>query len=406
MQYYQRLLHAKLTSKQSWNKVRIIFGARQVGKTMLLKNILSEKDSIFYNLQDSALRRRLERDPSIFTRELSALPSDITNVFVDEIQKVPSLLDEVQFLYDNDKTRFQFYLTGSSARKLRGYSANFLPGRSHVYYLYPVTLMEEEGRKSLLGQFENKSGRLFPKTSLTDKLIFGNLPGIRLENEETAFATLSAYVDNYVEEEIRKEALVRNTASFNVFLQLAALESGKQVNLTKLSQESGIAVSTIKNYYQVLNDTFLGYWVYSYRKSQRKRLMTTPAFYFFDLGVRNAAAEIRLNKNMLAELGGYLLEHLVGLELIQRAGYFGRGYNVSFWRTVSGAEVDFIFETPDKDIPVEVKWTEAPSTKHIRNIEKFIDLYPERASHGYLVCRIPQPQRLSERVLAIPFEYL
>ncbi len=406
MQYYQRLLHAKLTSKQSWNKVRIIFGARQVGKTMLLKNILSEKDSVFYNLQDSVLRRRLERDPSIFTRELNALPSDITNVFVDEIQKVPALLEEVQFLYDNDKTRFQFYLTGSSARKLRKHSANLLPGRSHVYYLYPVTLMEEEGRKSLLGQFANKSGKLFPKTSLTDKLIFGNLPGFRLENEESAFETLSAYVDNYVEEEIRKEALVRNTASFNVFLQLAALESGKQVNLTKLSQESGIAVSTIKNYYQVLNDTFLGYWVFSYRKSQRKRLTTTPAFYFFDLGVRNAAAEIRLNKNMLAELGGYLLEHLVGLELIQRAGYLGRGYNVSFWRTVSGAEVDFIFETPDEDIPIEVKWTEAPSQKHIRNIEKFIDLHPEKASRGFLVCRIPQPQRLSERVLAIPFEYL
>ena len=406
MQYYQRLLHAKLISKRSQNKVRLIFGARQVGKTMLLKNILSEKDSIFYNLQDSSLRRRLERDPSIFTRELNALPADITNVFVDEIQKIPSLLDEVQFLYDNDKTRFQFYLTGSSARKLRGYSANLLPGRSHVYYLYPVSLMEERGRKSLVERFELTSGRLFPETLLNDKLIFGNLPGIRLENEETAFETLSAYVDNYVEEEIRKESLVRNTASFNVFLQLSALESGKQVNLTKLSQESGIAVSTIKNYYQVLNDTFLGYWVYSYRKSQRKRLTTTPAFYFFDLGVRNTAAEIRLNKSMLAELGGHLLEHLVGLELIQRAGYLGRGYNVSFWRTVSGAEVDFIFETTDKDIPIEVKWTESPSTKHIRNIEKFIDLHPERASNGYLVCRISQPQQLSERVLAIPFESL
>ena len=406
MQYYQRLLQDKITSKRSRNKARIIFGARQVGKTMLLKNILSEKNSVFYNLQDSVLRRRLERDPSVFTRELNALPADIANVFIDEIQKVPALLEEVQFLYDNDKTRFQFYLTGSSARKLRTHSANLLPGRSHVYRLFPVTLLEEEGRKSLLGQFEHQSGKLFPKTSLTDKLIFGNLPGVRLEDEESAFETLSAYVDNYVEEEIRKEALVRNAASFNVFLQLAALESGKQVNLTKLSQESGIPVPTIKNYYQVLSDTFLGYWVYSYKKSQRKRLITTPAFFFFDLGVRNAAAEIRLDKNMLPEIGGYLLEHLVGLELIQRAGYLGRGYNVSFWRTVSGAEVDFIFETPEEDIPIEVKWTEAPTNRHIKNIEKFIDLYPERASRGFLVCRIPQPQRLSERVLAIPFEYL
>ena len=406
MKYYRRLLHDKLISSLSQNKVRLVFGARQVGKTVLLKNIIPEENSILYNLQDSSIRHRLERDPSIFVRELKALPPNITHVFVDEIQKVPALLEEVQFFYDQDKTRFQFFLTGSSARKLRGYSANLLPGRSHVYHLFPVSLAEEKGTMSRVKNMRPAHGEPFPPTTLQRKLILGNLPGVREENADSAYATLSAYVDNYVEEEIRTEARIRNTASFSIFLQLAALESGKQVNLSKMSQESGIAVSTIRNYYQVLSDTFLGYWLRSYRKSARKRLLTTPAFYFFDLGVRNAAAEIVLNETLLNTIGGPLLEHLVGLELLQKAGYLGKGYRVSFWRTVSGSEVDFIFETPDEDIPIEVKWTDSPAEKHARHIEKFIDLYPERATKGYVVCRVPRARQLTEKVLAIPFEEL
>lgn len=151
MLYYYRLLHDKLVSSVSQNKVRLIFGARQVGKTVLMNNVIPEDRSILYNLQDASIRRRLERDPARFTRELQALPGEITHVVVDEIQKIPALLEEVQFLYDRDKLRFQFFLTGSSARKLRSHSANLLPGRSHVYHLFPVALCEEPGRASRLG---------------------------------------------------------------------------------------------------------------------------------------------------------------------------------------------------------------------------------------------------------------
>jgi len=162
----------------------------------------------------------------------------------------------------------------------------------------------------------------------------------------------------------------------------------------------------LKNFYQVLIDTFLGYWLYSYKKSPRKRLLTTPAFYFFDLGVRNAAAELALNEALLNTIGGPLLEHLVGLELIQKATYLGMGYNVSFWRTASGAEVDFIFETPEEDIPIEVKWTDSPSSRDARHVRKFLELNSERAKRGYVVCRVPQAQQLSENVMALPFEEL
>ncbi|MFQ5676072.1 MAG: ATP-binding protein [bacterium] len=406
MIYYRRLLHDKLVSSVSRNKVRLIFGARQVGKTVLLSKVIPEDRSVLYNLQDASVRRRLERDPSAFTRELQALPSTITHVFIDEIQKVPALLEEVQFLYDRDKSRFQFFLTGSSARKLRGHSANLLPGRSHLYHLFSVALDEEDGCVSRLGPLKIGRGKPFPRKSLHSKLIMGNLPGVREESFESAHKTLSAYVENYVEEEIRKEAIVRNTASFSIFLQLAALESGRQVNLTKISQESGIAVSTLKTYYQVLVDTFLGYWLHSYKKSSRKRLLTTPVFYFFDLGVRNAAAELVLNEALLGTVGGPLLEHLVGLELIQKAAYLGRGYNVSFWRTVSGAEVDFVFQTPEEDIPIEVKWTDNPTDRDARHVKKFLELNVGRAQRGYVVCRVPRAQQLSDNVLAIPFDEL
>lgn len=404
--YYCRFLHDKLTAPAGKNKIRMVFGARQVGKTFLLNNIIPEKKSLVYNLQDSPLRRRLELDPSSFTRELIALPSSVNHIFVDEIQKVPALLDEIQFLYDKDHNRFQFYITGSSARKLRMQSANLLPGRTHLFNLYPVSSIEEKGQNPTIALNNIKFKPSFPERSLEKKLIFGNLPGVRDETDESAQATLAGYVDNYLEEEIRSESLIRNTISFSVFLRLAALKSGRQINLTHLSQESGIPISTIKNYYQVLVDTFTGYWINAYKRSGRKRLLTTPEFFIFDLGIRNAAANLKINETLLPEIGGQLLEHMVGLELIQRAGYLGLGYDVSFWRTVSGAEVDFVFETPVQDIPVEVKWTDFPQPKHAKNIEKFISLYPERAKKGYVVCRISRAQQLTEKVTAIPLKDL
>lgn len=175
--YYKRFLHDKLISPQSHNKIRLIFGARQVGKTVLMKNILPKKRSVLFNLQDSRLRRRYENDPGVFSRELNALSPDFDHIFIDEIQKVPALLDEVQFLYDQDKTRFQFFLTGSSARKLRTSSANLLPGRIHVFNLYPVSSIEESGFHSNLNIGKNGIGGGFPGRDLEKKLLFGNLPG-------------------------------------------------------------------------------------------------------------------------------------------------------------------------------------------------------------------------------------
>lgn len=405
--FYARHLASALSGSVSRNKVRLIFGARQTGKTALLRHLLLGPRVHFINLQEAADRRRYEADPAAFSREVRALSRSVRTVVVDEIQKVPAVLDEIQSLYDAAPTRWQFFLTGSSARQLRARSANLLPGRSHAYQLYPVCGWEE-GRMLAIPPppGARPTDPPFPAQALNRVLTLGSLPGVRAEKLATAQATLSTYVDHYLEEEIRREALVRDIGPFIVFLRLAALESGKQVNLARLSQESGVPASTLKSYYQVLIDTFVGHWVPAYSRRTRRRLLTTPRFCFFDLGVRNAAAEIPLDTKLADAQGGPLLEHWVAQELLARAAYRGRGHRVTFWRTTSGVEIDFIWESPREEIPIAVKWTARPRPTDARHLEAFLDLHPERARRALLVCRAARPEQLSERVRAIPWHAL
>jgi predicted AAA+ superfamily ATPase len=420
--YMRRHLERVLSSPVSRHKVRLLFGARQAGKTELLRHLLAGPGTRFFDLQDSAERRRFEADPSSFSREVRALPPAIRTVAVDEIQKVPTLLDEVQALFDSAPRRWQFYLTGSSARRLRARSANLLPGRSHSYHLHPVCGWEvgrEAGapdpalpppgvvRRRRAPRVATAAGPPpFPAQRLDRVLLLGCLPGVRSEPASTARATLGTYVGHYLEEEIRREALVREIGPFLVFLRLAALESGRQVNLARLSQESGVPVSTLKTYYQVLVDTFVGHWIPAYAGRSRKRLLTSPRFHFFDVGVRNAAAELGSEPPVSEERGGPLLEQWVAQELVARADYAGRGHRVSFWRTTYGVEVDLVWESPREDLPIEVKWTARPRPVDARHLETFLDEFPHRARRGLLVCRCPRPQQLTDRVTAMPWDAL
>ena len=420
--YNHRHLEAVLSGPVSRHKVRLLFGARQTGKTQLLRHLLDGPGTRLFDLQDSAERRRFEADPGSFSREVRALPPAIRTVAVDEIQKVPALLDEVQALFDSAPRRWQFYLTGSSARRLRARSANLLPGRSHAYHLHPVCGWEvgrDAGapepalpppavvrRRRTLRAAAAAGPPPFPAQRLDRVLVLGCLPGVRSEPAGTARATLATYVEHYLEEEIRREALVREIGPFLVFLRLAALESGRQVNLARLSQESGVPVSTLKTYYQVLVDTFVGQWIPAYAGRSRKRLLTSPRFHFFDVGVRNAAAELGAEPRVSEEIGGPLLEQWVAQELVARADYAGRGHRVSFWRTTYGVEVDLVWESPREDVPIEVKWTARPRPVDARHLETYLDEFPRRARRGLLVCRCPQPQQLTDRVTAIPWDVL
>ncbi|MBL8751951.1 MAG: ATP-binding protein [Planctomycetes bacterium] len=412
MFFHRSLLNA-LLGPTSREKVRLLFGARQTGKTALLRQVLQQSEPAqLFDLQDTALRRQLESDPARFGREVRALPKQKQVIVVDEIQKVPALLEEVQSLYDSAPGRWRFFLTGSSARRLRAGAANLLPGRSHLFRIHPITRWEEGGEDLAIAEpraATSKGKRVpppFRQQSLQRQLLFGSLPGVRMESTASATATLDAYVATYVEEEVRREALVRDLGPFQVFLRLAALESGQVTNLAKLSQESGVPASTLKSHYQVLVDTFVGHWMAAYGHPSRKRVLTTPRFYWFDLGVRNAAAQLPPTSELLQSQGGPLLEHWVAQELLARADHLGRGHRVTFWRTVDGVEVDFVFEGPRADVPIEVKWTERPRPEDARHVELFLDRFGDRAKRGLVVCRCERPQQLTDRVTAIPWSHL
>jgi predicted AAA+ superfamily ATPase len=413
--YFHRFLSSPLRSPVSRGKVRLLLGARQTGKSALLNHLLPPDDTKIFTLQDSALRRRFEQDPSRFAGEVKALPPKIRYVIVDEIQKVPALRDEAQALYDGDLHSREYFLTGSSARRLLHGSANLLPGRCHLYHLMPVTRWEQSdwtAFHSLPESMTPVASRtetihpLFPSQSLNRHLLWGSLPGVMGEPDDTAAATLVGYVETYLEEEIRREAVVRDLGAFGIFLKLAAVESGKIVNLSSLSQESGVPQSTLKNFYQVLENTLTGYRMSPYARPGRKRILSSPRFYLFDLGVRTAAAGLPFDPRLLEAEGGPLLEHWIALELIHRARYSGRGHGVSFWRTVSGAEVDLVWESPAEDIPIEVKWTSRPSVSDARHVETFLSEFPRRAKRGFVVCRCEAPQQLTPRVTALPWSTL
>jgi predicted AAA+ superfamily ATPase len=388
--------------------VRLLFGARQTGKSFLLRAIAPSK-ALVINLQDPRERQRYERTPGTLAAELEARKDRRLVVCIDEIQKVPGLLDDIQYLFDRFPARFDFFVTGSSARRLRAGAANLLPGRAHSFRLFPVIAPErtDTGVSAILPPLPVlPTNRGFPAAPIEDLLVWGSLPGITAEPVARRALTLSTYAEVYLEEEIRREAVVRDVGAFSRFLGVAASESGSVMNLAGLSQESGVPVATIRTFYQVLVDTFVGTWIGPYGRSGRKEILSTPRFLFFDLGARNAAAGVPLSRDLLKIAAGSLFEQWVLLELVARSAYLGRGHRVSFWRTRHGAEVDAVVETPRRDIPIEVKWTENPRPTDARHLELFLDAYPQRAKRGFVVCRVARARKLTDRVTALPWREL
>jgi predicted AAA+ superfamily ATPase len=393
--------------------VHIVFGARQTGKTTLL-NALLPQPSLAYNLVDPAERTRLLADPGVFLRECEALPKrqEPHFIFVDEAQAVPSVFDAVQVLYDRDKVRWRFVLCGSSARKLRKAGANLLPGRCLLHRLFPLIVEERPAaatvpaHESLLIALETRGKRdaAFPPADIEERMAFGELPGIALLPEEDRRAVLKSFVAVHLEEEIRREALVKDWGAFVNFLRLAAHESGQLVNFAAISREAGVSQPTVKSHYQLLEDMFIGFHVPAYSRSPRKNLLSTPRFFFFDLGIRHAAAGLIPDRNVVRSDPGRFFEQWVGIEIWKRLQYRGEG-QLHHYRTKDGAEVDFIVELGDRVIPVEVKWTERPSLRDVPSLVAFIQDHP-RIETGYIVCRCPRRMKLSESVTAIPWSLL
>lgn len=408
-----RWFEKSLAEKIAKPYVHILFGARQVGKTTLLSRILPP-DSLHLDLSDPVLRNRFLAFPEEFSAQCRALPmSDSPSyVFIDEVQLAPQLFDLIQHLYDNNKQRWRFILCGSSARKLRTSGTNLLPGRSLLHHLYPLIMQEmptagekskNKNELSILPQHESDSGTVtFPPMNLEDRLSYGNLPGVAIAQPDDRPDILKAYTALYLEEEIRREALVKNLGTFIQFLRFAAISSGLELNYTSISRETGLSVPTIISHYQLLEDMFIGFKITAFSKSPRKNVLKSPKFLFFDIGVRHSAAGLTPSLQTVEANPGPIFEQWVGIELWTRLQYAGEG-RLLFLRTRDGMEIDYIVERGDNLIPIEVKWSKHPNVSDCKHLLKFLADHPKATQKGYIICRCDQPMQIHERIIALPW---
>ena len=310
-----------------------LFGPRGTGKSTWLRQVLP--GARWYDLLHSDVYLRLLADPSVFRREVEALPSGAW-VVVDEVQRVPELLNEVHALVAQHGKRWAFALCGSSARKLKRMDANLLAGRVINRSFFPLVWAEAGG-----------------EVSVDEILKFGLLPAVRQEPGD-AVDVLDAYAANYLREEIQQEALTRDLASFARFLGVAALLNGQAVNVANIARESSVARPTVQRYFDVLVDTLIGSWLPAWQPRLKVRERAHPKFYLFDCGVARAAAG-RLREPLHDSERGTALETWVLHEIRAHLAHTGAGGELAYYRTAAGVEVDFVWTTPGRAVGVEVK---------------------------------------------------
>jgi predicted AAA+ superfamily ATPase len=388
MERISRKMTPKVIAAIKRGKSVLLLGPRQVGKTTLLTEIPID---LTISLARPAIRQQYEKNIESFSQEVEALAATLKKIpliAVDEIQKVPDLIDATQDLIDRKIA--QFILTGSSARKLRNQHAlNWLPGRIVYFYLDPLSLSE------LPPQYWD----------IKNLLLYGSLPGIVLDgNNENREQDLESYAITYLEEEVRQEALVRKLADFAKFLQLAAAESGQTSNFNKISQDIGVAQTTITNYYQILEDCLIIERIEPFAKvsTVRRRLIKACKYLFFDLGVRRIAANE--GTELPEKILGQLFEQFVGLELLRYIRAQTKKSQLHFWRDLEGREVDWVVTHNEQIIPIEVKWSDKPSLQDARHLKTFLKDYQQEK--GYIICRVEKSRKLDDQITALPWQQM
>lgn len=337
----------------------LLLGPRQTGKSTLVRGALPEGAAVFDLLEHDTFLR-FARDPSLFRREVIELVQGGAKiVFVDEVQRVPALLDEVHGLIEKRVARF--VLTGSSARRLRRGGANLLAGRARMLRLHPLVLREVGAR-----------------FDLERVLRLGTLPAVlAADDDEEAAELLRAYAETYLREEIQAESLVRNLGGFARFLDIAAAQSGDVLNYSAVGRDAGLPVRTVQEYFQILEDTLVGFRLEPWRTSARARLTGHPRFYLFDVGVRNAIVR-RLGAGVDPQVRGRLFEHLIVLECARALDYARSEARLHFWRTKNGAEVDLLVERHGRlRLAIEIKSTRTISGADLSGLRSFAEEHPE-----------------------------
>jgi predicted AAA+ superfamily ATPase len=240
--------------------------------------------------------------------------------------------------------------------------------------------------------------------TLEESLIYGTLPRMVLlpKNERADF--LRSYAEIYLEEEIRAEAISRKIGAFSRFLELAAAESGASPNFTKLSNESGVSLPAIKEFYQALEDTLIVERLDPFLRNARKRIFSRSKYYFFDLGVRNVLARFPLDKNAVHLQQGMLFEHAVILEILRRVRVLNKNYKVCYWRTSGGAEVDCVVDMGDRVLPIEIKSGSRVEKSEMIGLKNFLQDYADMAESGIIVFRGARKEQLAPNITAIPWQ--
>ena len=330
------------------DEAMFLFGGRQVGKSTLLKEQFPK--AVYFDLLNSELRNRFRQHPEFFRESLLRYPPE-TLVIVDEIQKVPDLLDEVHWLMVN-KGLF-FILSGSSARKLKKSDANNLGGRAIPETLFPLVSAE------------------IPDYDLERAVQNGMIP--RHYMVANARNRLKSYIELYLKEEIIEEAVVQNVDDFVRFLEVAAISDGEMLNYESVASDCGVSANTVKAYYKILCDTLLGFEVPAYSKVIKRKLAKASRFYFFDVGIANYLTGRHHLAPKTPEYG-HAFEHLVMQEIAAYLGYSNSEEKLTYWHTYDNQEVDAVIG--DARVAIEIKSTDSVQASHKKGLTEFAKEHP------------------------------
>ena len=353
-----------------------LWGPRQTGKSTLLRGIYG--DQRWVDLLKADEFRRYVARPELLRQELEAeAPGPASQVVIDEIQKVPALLDEVHWLIENRGVHFA--LCGSSARKVKRGAANLLGGRAIRFELHGLSA-RELGRDFELNRILNH----------------GYLP--RIYQASRPARMLDAYIADYLKEEVAAESLVRDLPTFSNFLDVAALSDGEIVNFSNIARECGVSSHTTKSHFQILEDTLLGRWLPAFRRRAKRRVIGSPKFYFVDVGVVNRLAR-RGELIAGSELYGKAFENWVFHELSAFTSYREIDGPLSYWRLASGIEVDFV--VGNMQVAIEAKSGTRITRDHLKGLRSLVEDHPE-VQRRIVVCREPRARRTEDGIEILP----
>ena len=353
-----------------------LWGPRKTGKSTYLKERFPQ--SLVYNFLDTDLVLEFARRPALLRERLLAQDDRVLRhpIILDEVQKVPDILDEIHGLIEN--RGLQFILCGSSARKLKRGQANLLGGRAWRYEMFPLVSAEIE------------------IADLLTVLNRGMIPSHYLEEQHQK--SLRAYTTDYLKEEVFAEGLTRNIPAFSRFFDAIGYSHGELTNFSNIARECGVDSKTVKEYYQILEDTLLGTMIAPFKRRQSRRVISqTPKFYLFDVGVAGALTNRHLTEER-GELFGKAFEHFIFMELRAHSSLRDLHYAINFWRTKSGLEADFVLG--DGQVAIEVKGSNRVERSELRPLMAFREEYSPRQT--LVVCN-ERVERIHEQIRILPW---